>query len=87
VDRAAARRGPDPLFRAAAPPGLCAYPLDRVRSDAAEDRSLLARATVEALLREAGLGEIKLSWVNEMSWSAIGAKPAPAAIPDAASRS
>jgi hypothetical protein len=44
------------------------------------------RTTVEALLRDAGLADVKLSWVNEMSWSAIGAKPAPAAIPDTASR-
>ena len=34
------------------------------------------RATVEALLRDAGLAGINLSWVNEMSWSAIGTKPA-----------
>lgn len=33
------------------------------------------RATVEALLAAAGLTDIKLSWVNEMSWSAIGTKP------------
>jgi SAM-dependent methyltransferase len=33
------------------------------------------RATVEALLAAAGLADIKLSWVNEMSWSAIGTKP------------
>jgi SAM-dependent methyltransferase len=36
------------------------------------------RSTVEALLRDAGLADIKLSWVNEMSWSAIGTKPAAA---------
>ena len=40
------------------------------------------RATVEALLREAGLSDIKLNWVNEMSWSAIGTKP----VADAAGR-
>jgi len=33
------------------------------------------RATVEGLLARAGLTEIRLSWVNEMSWSAIGTKP------------
>ena len=37
------------------------------------------RAAVEALLRDAGLADVKLSWVNEMSWSAIGTKPATAA--------
>jgi SAM-dependent methyltransferase len=31
--------------------------------------------TVEALLRDAGLVDIKTSWVNEMSWSAIGTRP------------
>ncbi len=33
------------------------------------------RATVERLLREAGLADVRLAWVNEMSWSAIGTKP------------
>jgi SAM-dependent methyltransferase len=32
------------------------------------------RATVEALLTQAGLSEVQSSWVNEMSWSAIGTK-------------
>jgi hypothetical protein len=36
------------------------------------------RATVEALLRDAGLADVQLSWINEMSWSAIGTKPVPA---------
>lgn len=30
---------------------------------------------VAALLREAGLDDVKLAWVNEMSWSAIGTRP------------
>src|SRR5439155_1946489 len=42
VDRVAARGRPDPLFPAAAPAGVSAYALDRLRSDAAEDRALLA---------------------------------------------
>lgn len=33
------------------------------------------RATVERLMREQGLEDIRLVWVNEMSWSAIGTKP------------
>ena len=33
------------------------------------------RAEVEALMREAGLRDVKLAWVNEMSWSATGIKP------------
>jgi SAM-dependent methyltransferase len=33
------------------------------------------RTKVESLLREQGLTEIALTWVNEMSWSAIGTKP------------
>jgi SAM-dependent methyltransferase len=35
------------------------------------------RSTVEALMGEAGLGQIELAWVNEMSWSAVGVKPLP----------
>lgn len=31
-----------------------------------------SKETVEELLREAGLTDIRLAWVNEMSWSAIG---------------
>jgi|SRR5215469_5924495 len=38
------------------------------------------RATVERLMREQGLEDIRLAWVNEMSWSAIGTKPKP--VPD-----
>ena len=33
------------------------------------------RETVERLMREQGLEDIHLSWVNQMSWSAIGTKP------------
>lgn len=33
------------------------------------------REEVEALMRGAGLVDIKLAWVNEMSWSAIGRRP------------
>ena len=32
------------------------------------------RETVERLMRERGLKDIRLAWVNEMSWSAIGTK-------------
>jgi hypothetical protein len=32
------------------------------------------RETVVRLMREAGLGDVNLIWVNEMSWSAIGTK-------------
>jgi SAM-dependent methyltransferase len=31
--------------------------------------------TVETLMRESKLVDIRLAWVNEMSWSAIGTKP------------
>ncbi len=34
-----------------------------------------SRDTVRRLMEEAGLTEVKLAWVNEMSWSAIGTKP------------
>ena len=34
-----------------------------------------SRETVEALMRERALVDIRLAWVNEMSWSAIGTKP------------
>lgn len=34
------------------------------------------RAEVEALMRDSGLQQIELSWVNEMSWCALGTKPA-----------
>jgi SAM-dependent methyltransferase len=33
------------------------------------------RETVELLMRGAGLEDVRLVWVNEMSWSAIGRKP------------
>lgn len=33
------------------------------------------REEVEKLMRNAGLVDIELSWVNEMSWSAIGTRP------------
>lgn len=32
-------------------------------------------AEVEALMRGAGLRDVRLEWVNEMSWAAIGVKP------------
>jgi SAM-dependent methyltransferase len=34
------------------------------------------RQTVEQLMMDAGLEQVRLAWVNEMSWSAIGEKPA-----------
>jgi SAM-dependent methyltransferase len=36
------------------------------------------RETVERMMREQGLSDVRLIWVNEMSWSAIGTKPAAA---------
>ena len=33
------------------------------------------RDEVEKLMRDAGLKDIRLDWVNEMSWAAIGRKP------------
>ena len=33
------------------------------------------RAEVERLMREAGLVDVALAWVNEMSWSAVGRRP------------
>jgi SAM-dependent methyltransferase len=33
------------------------------------------RETVERLMREQGLDDIRLAWVNDMSWSAVGTKP------------
>jgi SAM-dependent methyltransferase len=33
------------------------------------------RATVERMLHEQGLLDVRLTWVNEMSWCAIGTKP------------
>jgi SAM-dependent methyltransferase len=41
-----------------------------------------ARDTVEAMMRGSGLADVKLAWVNEMSWSAIGTKLSPSASPD-----
>ncbi len=35
-----------------------------------------SRAEVEALMRGAGLVEVRLAWVNEMSWSAVGRRAA-----------
>ena len=34
-----------------------------------------AKAEVERLMRDCGLQQIKLAWVNEMSWCAVGRKP------------
>jgi len=34
-----------------------------------------SREEVETLMCEAGLANVQLAWVNEMSWSAIGTKP------------
>jgi SAM-dependent methyltransferase len=33
------------------------------------------RGTVERMMREQGLRDVRLIWVNEVSWSAIGTKP------------
>src|SRR6516162_5061547 len=33
------------------------------------------RETVERMMAEAGLEAVKLTWVNQMSWSAIGTRP------------
>jgi SAM-dependent methyltransferase len=35
------------------------------------------KAAVESLMREAGLVDTQLAWVNEMSWCAMGRRPAP----------
>ena len=35
------------------------------------------RETVDRLMREQGLKDVRLAWVNEMSWSAIGTKSMP----------
>ncbi|MGH7102956.1 MAG: class I SAM-dependent methyltransferase [Acetobacteraceae bacterium] len=35
------------------------------------------RETVARMMREAGLADIRLAWINEISWSAIGTKPPP----------
>ncbi|MBY6266504.1 class I SAM-dependent methyltransferase (plasmid) [Azospirillum sp. 412522] len=34
------------------------------------------RDEVEALMKDAGLQDVRLAWVNEISWAAIGTKPA-----------
>jgi SAM-dependent methyltransferase len=34
-----------------------------------------ARETVETMMREQGLADVRLDWVNQMSWSAIGTRP------------
>jgi SAM-dependent methyltransferase len=34
----------------------------------------LSRAEVEAMMRDAGLQQVELAWVNEMSWCALGVK-------------
>ena len=42
-----------------------------------------ARDEVERLMRDSGLTDVTLAWVNEMSWSAIGKKPErPTAVSD-----
>jgi len=33
------------------------------------------KETVETMMRDSGLSDIRLAWVNEMSWSAVGTKP------------
>ena len=38
--------------------------------------------TVAAMMRESGLADVRLAWVNEMSWSAIGTKPGEASCCD-----
>jgi SAM-dependent methyltransferase len=38
-----------------------------------------SRDTVDAMMRESKLVGIRLAWVNEMSWSAVGTKPGAAA--------
>ena len=35
-----------------------------------------SRDEVLALMRDAGLADVRLEWVNQMSWSAIGTRPA-----------
>jgi len=34
------------------------------------------RATVQTMMEKAGLHDVTLTWVNEMSWSAVGTRPA-----------
>ena len=35
------------------------------------------RETVARMMEGAGLEDVKLAWVNQMSWSAIGTRPTP----------
>ncbi|MGH7120754.1 MAG: hypothetical protein ACREFP_17485, partial [Acetobacteraceae bacterium] len=35
------------------------------------------RETVARMVREAGLADVELAWINEISWSAIGTRPHP----------
>jgi hypothetical protein len=35
------------------------------------------RDEVETLMNNAGLRDVELQWVNEMSWAAIGTRPTP----------
>jgi SAM-dependent methyltransferase len=35
------------------------------------------RSEVEQLMRDAGLADIQLSWVNDISWAACGTRPSP----------
>jgi SAM-dependent methyltransferase len=35
------------------------------------------RQTVERMMAEAGLEDVRVTWVNQMSWAAIGRRPAP----------
>lgn len=39
------------------------------------------RQTVEKMMAEAGLEDVRLTWVNQMSWSAIGTRPTSARRP------
>ena len=43
------------------------------------------RATVEKMMEDAGLKNIRLQWVNEISWAAIGTKQGPPAQAGASS--
>jgi hypothetical protein len=38
------------------------------------------RATVEKMMEDAGLKNIRLQWVNEISWAAIGTKQGPSEL-------
>ena len=48
---------------------------DCFRSHDPAHRAVLLRAEAEALLAQAGLTEVRSTWVNENSWSVIGRKP------------